>query len=124
MKLKLNLKDKALKFLINDPVASKSVTFNALKEILKKKFTVIKPFSEIQKIFSCINHKQGQSVQNLADSIDKAANEFLQINEHADANQLELGDKIKLNKFLEVLLPDIKIDVKKIILSPLHRLLK
>ena len=39
--------------------------------------------------------------------------EILQINEHADGNQLELGDKIELNKFLEVLRSDIKIDSKE-----------
>ena len=32
----------------------------------------------------------------------------MEINKRADANQLELGNKIKLNKFLELLRPDIK----------------
>lgn len=111
--LKLHCKDQALKFIANDPVASKINNFDQLKQSLDKKFSKTVSFAEKQQNLSSICQKQTQTVKNLAEQIEKAANDYLNIDENADANMLDLAQKLKLNKFLEALRSDIRIEVKK-----------
>lgn len=81
--------------------------------MLNVKFQKSKSFNEKLQDFSQISHKQSQNVTNLASEIDLAANAYLNIDENSDANLLDLGDKIKLNKFIDILRSDIRIEVKK-----------
>lgn len=88
--------------------------FQQLKGILVKKFSKTISFSEKQQNFSSIVQKQSQSVRDLAEQEENSANAYLNINEDADANILELCQKLKLNKFLEAFRSDIRIEVKKL----------
>lgn len=110
---KLLCKGKALAFIANDSSAKKVNNYSQLKKVLSEKFTKTKSFSEMQKEFSLIVQKQDQTVKNLAEEVEKITDEYLSIN-NSDSTELEeLSKKIKLNKFLEALRPDIRIDVKK-----------
>jgi hypothetical protein len=111
--LKLNLKDDALKFVANDPVASKATSFPILKNLLRKKFIKTKSFAEVQHTFSNISHKPGQSVKQLAEEISQAAEQFMGIDENATQEMTTLCEKFKLNKLIEVVRSDIKFELKK-----------
>lgn len=110
--LKLHCKDQALGLIANDPVSSKINDFDQLKDSLGKKFSKTISFARKQQHFPSIYQKQLQIVKNLAEQIQNAANAYLSIDQNAVVNILDLGQKLKLNKFLEVHCSDIRIEVK------------
>lgn len=59
--LKLNCKDQALNFIVNDPIAWKINDFDQLKDLLAKKFTKTTSFAEKQQNFLVISQKQSQT---------------------------------------------------------------
>lgn len=68
----------------------------ALQDLLKKKFNKFKSFSELQQNFSQIYQKSNQSVKDIIAPIDQAENEYLNIDDTADVQLLDLRKKIKL----------------------------
>lgn len=111
--LRLHCRDKALQFLIDDPIASKENDFLILSELLIKKFEKKQTFQEIQKLFANISQKQNQSVKDLANDISIAADKYVSFdNNNPDGNAV-LKENLKLTKFLEALKPDISLEVKK-----------
>lgn len=111
--IRLNCKEKALDFISNDPLASQASSAVSLQDQLRQKFIKKQTFAELQTNFSNIAQKPSQSVKQLAENIDQAANKYLNINNSADQQIRDLGEKIKLSKFFEALRNDIRIEVKK-----------
>lgn len=111
--LKLNCKEKALKFISTDNNALKAMNFGELKNALISKFATHETFAEIQQQFNTINQKPNQSVKQLAETVDHLANKYLKITENSNSQLLEVAEQIKLNKFTEALRSDIRIEVKK-----------
>lgn len=111
--IKLNCQDKALQFISCDPVACRAKTTIALQDILREKFKKHVSFSQLQKEFSNINQTPKKSVEDIVQKIEQCGNAYLDINDQSSEEIVNLSKKIKLNKLLEALRPDIKIEVKK-----------
>ncbi|GBN53005.1 hypothetical protein AVEN_248959-1, partial [Araneus ventricosus] len=105
--------DNALKFLIEDPIASKENDFDNLAELLIKKFEKKQSFQEIQRQFSTISQKQNQSVKDLANEVSMVADKYVNVeNTNKNCDSI-LKENLKLTKFLEALKPAISLEVKK-----------
>ncbi|GBM96446.1 hypothetical protein AVEN_133809-1 [Araneus ventricosus] len=111
--LKLHCRDNALKFLIEDPIASKENDFENLAEILIKKFEKKQSFQEIQRQFSTISQKQNQLVKDLTNEVSMVANKYVNVENTNQNCDSILKESLKLTKFLEALKPDISLEVKK-----------
>lgn len=111
--LKLHCRDNALKFLIEDPIASKENDFDNLAELLIKKFEKKQSFQEIQRQFSTISQKQNQSVKDLANEVSMVADKYVNVENTNQNCDSILKENLKLTKFLEALKPDISLEVKK-----------
>lgn len=111
--LKLNLSGNALKFISSHPKINKINTFEDLCTILRSKFKKSKSFNQLQADFNNISQKQGQSVSSLIEEIEASAESYLGINEKSSEETMKLAEKIKSQKFLEALRPEIRIEVMK-----------
>jgi len=111
---KLLCKGKALEYIINDPVASKTDDFEVLQELVKQKFTQSESFELIQEKFSSIKQKSDQRVKDLAEEISASAYKYLDLGASQDPSFIKLAENIKLTKFLDALRGDIRIEVKKL----------
>ncbi|XP_035207760.1 uncharacterized protein LOC118194749 [Stegodyphus dumicola] len=112
--LKINCRDKALDFLINDPRVAKENKFENLEKLLKNKFARVESFQDILQQFSNISQKCNQSVRELADEITTTATKYINEDSVEDSSLHKLKEKMKLTKFLEALRTDIRIEVKKL----------
>ncbi|GBN57535.1 hypothetical protein AVEN_87250-1 [Araneus ventricosus] len=105
--------DNALKFLIEDPIASKENDFDNLAELLIKMFEKKQSFQKIQRQFSTISQKQNQSVKDLANEVSMVADKYVNVENTNQNCDSILKENLKLTKFLEALKPDISLEVKK-----------
>lgn len=112
--LKLNLKNKALNFIMNDNNAATEKDFEVLKALLIKKFSHIDSFETIQQKFQNIMQKPGQSIVSLAEEIDEAAQKYLNFTNSKDPAIAKFNENLKLTKFLDALRADIRVEVKKL----------
>lgn len=110
--LKLNLREKALKFAIS-VLEDSDANFDDLEKALIGKFSKDKNFNEIQKEFNDLKQLPTESVQSYAERVEKLANKFGNPSKSNNAEIKKLVNDLKFSKFVEGLRPDIKIDVKK-----------
>lgn len=111
--IKLNCTDKAQQYISTDPLASRANSVVALQDLLKQKFCRVQTFSQLQKEFSNISQTPSKSVKEIAELIEKCGNAYLEINNDSSEEVKNLSEKIKLNKFLEAIRTDLRIEVKK-----------
>lgn len=112
--LRLNLKGKALEIYNSDQYMSKSNTFDELAKSLKSKFQKNLSFDVLQQQFSNIKLQPNQTVKSLADLIDSKANAYLNITSTSTADAKDLAEKIKLQKLIESVTPEIRFELKKL----------
>lgn len=112
--LKLNLRDQALNYIIHDTRASNEKNVEKLQDLLRKKFTKHESFSQIHQDFSNIVQLPKMSVNQLAEIVNNNVNKFLGLQNTNNEDLVKLGEKIKLDKFLNALRTDLKIEVKKL----------
>lgn len=112
--LKLNCKGKALKFLMDDPLASVEKNYLNLEKLLIEKFQKKESFQQIQNKFSSIIQHPSQTIKDLAEMVSQVAEQYV---DDADSNNpavKKLKENMKLTKFLEALRQDIRVEVKKL----------
>lgn len=112
--LRLNLRDKALNYYNENELASKCETFQDLAKNLKSKFSKTLSFEARNQEFSNIKHTPGQSVRELAELIDSKANAYLEITTNSAQEARDLAEKVKLQKFMDSVQPDIRFELKKV----------
>lgn len=112
--LKLNCRDAAQKFLIDSPQVANIQNFDELAELLIEKFKRCQPFDEIQSKFNNIRQKPNQSIQSLIDEINSYAVKYLSKIDVQTRDSNEFIDSIKLNKILDAVRPEIKVEILKL----------
>ncbi|GBN40791.1 Transposon Tf2-6 polyprotein [Araneus ventricosus] len=112
--LKLNLKDEALKFLVSNPKLEEINHFDSLVKKLEEKFCKKPNFEEAQRQFNNLKQKVSQSISDLAEQVSSTTDKFSNPNNSEEENIINLTEKLKLSKFIEVLRPDIRVEVKKL----------
>jgi hypothetical protein len=112
--LKLNLKSKALEYVIGNEQAQTAKTFDELAKILKQKFSKTESFKQKQERFTNIKQKPKQKVRELAEKIKKITIAYIDFKDRDNEEFKKLHEKLAFTKFIEALRPDIKIEVKKL----------
>lgn len=112
--LKLNCRDAAQKFLIECPQAQNAQNFEDLALLLIEKFKKSQSFEEIQLKFNSIKQKPNQSIVNLINDINSHADKYLSKIDMKTQDSNEFIDSIKLNRLLEAVRPEIKIEILKL----------
>ncbi|GBO43843.1 hypothetical protein AVEN_194708-1 [Araneus ventricosus] len=74
--LKLNLKDEALKFLVNNPKLEEIDHFDSLVKKLEEKLCKKPNFEEAQKRFNNLKQKVSQSISDLAELVSSTTDKF------------------------------------------------
>lgn len=112
--LKLNCKDKALDFVINNAEANQAKSFEELEKLITKKFEQKESFLEIQNKYTQLQQKIGQSVNNLAEEVTEIVKKYM--NEEGKDNQAinKISENMRLTKFLQALRQEIRIEVLKL----------
>lgn len=111
--IKLNLKGKAQQFIANDSYASKAKNSEELKKCLKHKYQKKESFADNYNKFAAIVQIPNQSINELAELVDTVGDRYLGITEDSTPDLCNLAKKTKLNKFLDALRSDIKLEVRK-----------
>lgn len=111
--LKLNITGDALRFISSHPRINSMKTFEDLTNLLKTKFAKEKNFAQLQNSFKNINQRQGQSVNELVDEIEDKANSYLGLNDTSSNEMSQMAEKIKSQKLLDALRPEIRVEVMK-----------
>lgn len=112
--LKLNCRDTAQKFLIDSPQAQNVQNFEELALILINKFKRSQSFEEIQSKFNSIKQKPNQSIGNLITDINSNAVKYLSKIDIQTQDSNEFIDSIKLNRLLEAVRPEMKVEILKL----------
>lgn len=112
--LKLNCRDAAQKFLIESPLVAGIQNFEQLAELLIKKFKKCQPFDEIQSKFNNIKQKPSQTIQDLISEINSYAALYLSKIDIQTPNSNQFIDSIKLNKLLESVRSEVKVEILKL----------
>lgn len=110
--LRLHCKGKAEQFLSEDPVASNEKSFENLTNILINKFKRKENFQTISNEFANVVQKPRQTVQQLAEEIQKLAHKFIE-NPSKIPDMDQLRSNLMFSRFLEALRSDIKQEVLK-----------
>lgn len=71
-----------------------------------------------------VKQSPGQSIQNLAEQIEKVTKEYVNINATQNEEIKELQENLACTKFLEALRVDIRFEILKLELKILHRQLR
>ncbi|GBL82852.1 Retrovirus-related Pol polyprotein from transposon 17.6 [Araneus ventricosus] len=112
--LKLNLKDEALKFLVSNPKLEEINDFDFLVSKLKEKFCKQPNFEDAQRQFHNLKQKVSQSFSDLADQVSLSTEKFVNPKGSEEENLVTLTEKLKLSKFIQALMSDIRVEVKKL----------
>lgn len=110
--LKLNLSGQALK-VVSEAKISIENEYNDIVKILKDKFLTKLNFAQIQCNFNSLKQQANQSIKSLAEEVEKITNDFLNINNNSDVQSLALASKMKAQKLLDAMRPDIRLEVMK-----------
>lgn len=110
--LKLNLSGNALK-VISEAKINPDDEYNELVKLLKEKFSKKTNFAESQSKFNSLSQKPNQSIRDLIEEVDRTTNEYLEINRDSNSETLNLALKMKSQKLLDSMRPDIRVEVMK-----------
>lgn len=109
--LKLNVRENAQKFILESPLFA-NANFENASRLLTEKFKKPENFQTIQADFNSIQQMPNQSISNLIEIINNKAKFLSKIDDNTPAS-VQFIDSIKLNKFLESVKSDIKIEILK-----------
>lgn len=110
---KLNMKEKALEFMVNDNFAANCESIDALQKLMLQKFGKSESFEDLQNNFDNLSHTPGQSVANLADTVSKLAQKLFNQQNSQSQDIKNLTERLQKKKFIDILRPDIRIEVNK-----------
>lgn len=122
--LKLNLAGKALEYVNNNVSISNLDNFDELAEALTKKFKKSRSFAEIAQNFSNLVQKPNQSVGALVEEISQTTDLYLEINENSSLDTVKLAERLKAQKLVEALRPEIRFEVLKLGVSKFSEIAK
>lgn len=110
--LKLNLAGEALK-VVSEAKTNVDMEYECIVKLLKDKFSRKLSYTELQSKFNSLIQKPNQSIRNLIEEVEKATDEYLEINGDSNEQTLSLARKMKSQKLLDSMRPDIRIEVMK-----------
>lgn len=111
--LKPRLRDRALQFVVASPELREERNYGKFREKLvaffKKKRTPI----VTQREFSEVKQKSGETIRELAHRVTSHTLFFLNVKSPEDEPTRTLVDRVKMSKFLDALMPHIRVEVIK-----------
>lgn len=110
--LKLNLAGKALK-LISDSNLSADNEYEQIIKILRTKFHNKLNYAQIQGKFNSLVQKPNQDIKNLTEEVEKITDLYLDLNKDSQEETLKLAAKMKAQKLLDAMRPDLRLEVMK-----------
>lgn len=110
--LKLSLSGNALK-VVSDANVSEDNEYAELIKLLTSKFSLKKSYAEIQNRFNGLLQKPNQDIKSLIEEVEKVTNDYLEIDKNSNEQTLKLAEKMKSQKLLDSMRPDIRVEVMK-----------
>lgn len=112
--LKTRLRGNALSFLLHDKELSESNDYNLVTKKIIDFFSEETGISDHQTKYSTCQQWEGETIKNFAYRVTLLTNNYLGTNGGTQNNETkELIDRLKLSKFVDALLPEIRLDVLK-----------
>lgn len=112
--LKTRLRGNALTFVLSDRELSETNDYNLVTERLVEFFSEEKGITDHQTKFSTCQQWEGESVKNFAYRVTMLTNNYLGTTIRTENQETkEILDRLKLSKFVDSLLPELRIDVLK-----------
>lgn len=112
--VKVNLTGPALEFLRSSEELHKSNKYCKIKRELVNKFQKHETFADVQGEFNGLQQKPSQTIGEIAVLVEKAADKLTKnLNKEDKATENFVND-IKLNKFLQAIRGDIKLEIQKL----------
>jgi len=110
--LKTRLRGNALDFVLNDVELAETEDCNFIIEKLLEFFSEDRELSQNQTNFSTCKQWEGESIKNLAYRVTLLTNNYLGTsNNIKNTETREIVERLKLSKFIDALIPEIKVDV-------------
>lgn len=110
--LKLNLSGNALK-VVSETRVAEDKEFEEIVKLLRQKFSKKLNYSEIQNKFNALTQGPNQSIKSLIEDVDRVTKEYLEINNDSNEQTLKIAAKMKSQKLIDSMRPDIRLEVMK-----------
>lgn len=110
--LKLKLKDGALKLVTNNSKLMNSIKTEEIFEALRERYEPTKTLTQKLAAFRNLSYESDMQITDLAAAVEDITQNFLGIDDKAEQETKEVADKVKLGKFLELIDPDIKTQLR------------
>lgn len=111
--LKLHLSGKALSYFNNHRAIDQNSTFDQIKKILEDKFQKKVDEEQISQKFNSLSQRVDQSVTDLIDEVSSTIEDYLNINQNSSEDVINIAERLKSQKFMDALRPEIRSDVIK-----------
>lgn len=110
--LKLNLSGNALR-VVSESKTSVDNEYEDIVKLLRGKFSRHISYAEIQGKFNSLMQKPNQNIRSLLEEVETITNDYLDIGVNSSEETLKLAAKMKSQKLLDSMRPDIRIEVMK-----------